>query len=40
MGVNMLKSLKLLKIKGFVNIKIMCLTEIIYVNQLWIRLRH
>lgn len=35
----MLKSLKLLKIKGFVYIKIMFLTEIIYVNQIWINLR-
>lgn len=36
----MLKSLKLLKIKGFINIKMMCLIEIIYVNQIWISLRH
>lgn len=34
MGVDMLKSLNLLKIKGFVNIIIMCLTEKIYVSQL------
>lgn len=30
----MLKSLKLLKIKGFINIKIMFLTKILYVNQI------
>lgn len=36
----MLKSLKLLKIKGFINLKIMFLTEMIYVNYIWINLRY
>lgn len=30
----MLKSLKLVKIKGFVITNIMCLTKMVYVNQL------